>query len=290
MLDLKLKFLRCGENDPDLQSKDCAYKKNSVIWIYPNDQSMRKSGIGEHDQFIKTKDNKVFFGRFSESKRTDITFPSAWKAISRRSMELSYDRGAYWVTDLNTAGQPSYFEIDDKHPVMLTPGMTIYAGEDKSQFLEVEEVDHMPSSQYTKKGLQLLRVAYEKDFSKDCHGYHHLNNEANSKFDKGEGQTKGYIKIYDWQTDERIERQCHNNVEIPLVNKATEEYKKLNCIVVDIPNDEGINCWGYLCYDKMCGWHLKASKRGAAASKGLRITLKAMEQIHESKGSDRLLL
>ena len=74
--------------------------------------------------------------------------------------------------------------------------MVIYAGEYDTQFIKISKIDHNPASQLTKNDEQLLRVAYEQDFHPKTTGFDNLNGEANSKFQKGNGQTQGKIWFY----------------------------------------------------------------------------------------------
>jgi len=53
---------------------------------------------------------------------------------------------------------------------------------------------------------------------------------------------------------------------IPMVNDKDEDYEnpsKTNTVFeIDIDNDEEINHWGYLCYQRHCGWYIIATEEG----------------------------
>jgi len=123
-----------------------------------------------------------------------------------------------------------------------------------------------------------------------------LNEEANSKYEKGDGQSKGkiYFRIKYAEDDyDDFSYSTKKDIKIPMMTNEKAEFDNPSdtklAFQVEI-EDKKINHWGYLCYEKMCGWYLEATREGEQSPNGLRICFKNNTQILEHIESDRVLI
>ena len=73
-----------------------------------------------------------------------------------------------------------------------------------------------------------MRVAYAKDFDEDTTGFEAFNEEANSKYESGEGQAKGKISFrikYAEDDFDDFNYKTSKNVKIPFMTNEKGDFE-----------------------------------------------------------------